>query len=135
MQPYTLKAGEGWTYSYGIDHTVKAGELGQGRGAAVIEYTTQKGEEPPLHTHGTEDEVFYVLAGQLTFHCGDQNFDVEEGGFMYLPQGLEHGYTIRSDGPVRLLIVTFPVRTPSSGWGGYVADVESQGEPVQRTTP
>ncbi|CAA9332938.1 MAG: hypothetical protein AVDCRST_MAG93-6282 [uncultured Chloroflexia bacterium] len=130
MDPYTLKAGEGWTYHYGINHTIKAGELQPGRGAAFMEYTTRKGEEPPDHTHATEDEMFYVLDGELTFHCGGKSFEVGNGGFVYLPQGMEHGYTIRSDGPVRLLVVTFPTRTSGEGWGGYSADVEGQGELV-----
>jgi quercetin dioxygenase-like cupin family protein len=129
MRPYMLKPGEGWTYQYGIDFTVKAGELHPGRGAAITEYTTRKGEEPPDHTHPTEDEIFYVLAGELTFHCGDETFDVGAGGFIYLPQGIQHGYTIRSDESIRLLVVTFPTRTQAgAGWGGFVADLEKQGE-------
>ncbi len=76
MDPYTLKAGEGWTYRYGIEHTIKAGELHPGRGAAFMEFITRKGEEPPDHTHATEDEIFYVLDGELTFHCGGKSFDV-----------------------------------------------------------
>jgi quercetin dioxygenase-like cupin family protein len=129
MRPYALKAGEGWTYRYDIDFTIKAGELHPGRGAAFTEYTTQKGEEPPEHTHSTEDEIFYVLQGELTFRCGGESFDVGAGGFMYLPQAIEHGYTIRSAGPVRLLVVTFPTRAAAGeGWGGFVADVEGQGQ-------
>jgi quercetin dioxygenase-like cupin family protein len=129
--PYTLKSGEGWTYHYGIDFTVKAGELHPGRGAAFTEYTTRKGEEPPDHTHPTEDEIFYVLTGTLTFRCGGQSFEVGEGGFIYLPQGIEHGYTIRSEEPVRLIVVTFPTRAAAGeGWGGFIADVEGQGELV-----
>jgi quercetin dioxygenase-like cupin family protein len=128
VYPYALQAGEGWTYRYDIDFTVKAGELHPGRGAAFIEYTTKKGEEPPDHTHSTEDEIFYVLEGELTFRCDGKSFDVGAGGFMYLPQGIEHGYTIRSEGPVRLLVVTYPTGVaPGKGWGGFIADVESQG--------
>lgn len=131
MRPYALNSGEGWTYRYDINFTVKAGELNPGRGAAFVEYTTRKGEEPPDHTHPTEDEIFYVLKGELTFRCGDETFDVGAGGFIYLPQGIQHGYTIRSEGPVRLLVVTFPAGTaPGQGWGGFIADVESQGERV-----
>ena len=125
-----LQSGDGWTYRYDIDQTVKAGELHPGRGAAVMEYTTYKGEEPPDHTHPTEDELFYVLSGELTFHCGGETFAVGTGGFMYLPQGIEHGYTIGSAEPVRLLVVTFPIQTRREGWGGYVADIEGQGELV-----
>jgi quercetin dioxygenase-like cupin family protein len=129
MRPYALKAGEGWTYNYGIDFTVKAGELGQGRRLAFVEYTTRAGEEPPDHTHGTEDEIFYVVQGDLTFRCGDETFEVADGGFIFLPRGIEHGYKIRSDGDVRLLAVTSPAPEDAvGGWGGFVADLEAQGE-------
>jgi quercetin dioxygenase-like cupin family protein len=128
MRPYALKAGEGWTYQYDINFTIKAGELQPGRGAAIIEYMTQKGEEPPDHTHPSEDEIFYVLQGELTFRCGSETFDVRTGGFIYLPQGIEHGYTIRSDGSVHLLVITFPTNTTQGkGWNGFVADIERQG--------
>ncbi len=129
MRPYALKSGAGQTYRYGIDFTVKAGELSPGRGAAVVEYTTVKGEEPPDHTHPTEDEIFYVLTGELTFRCGGEVFEVSTGGFIYLPQGIEHGYTIRSNTPVRLITISFPtVALADTGWGGFVADIEAQGE-------
>ncbi len=124
-QPYALSAGEGWTYNLGIDFTLKARETAGGGGAAVLEYATKKGEEPGDHTHGTEDEMFYVLEGSLTFRCGDKTFDVDQGGFIFLPRGVTHGYTIRSDEPVRLLVVTSPVRDQAGGWGGFIGDLES----------
>ncbi|HYT26097.1 MAG TPA: cupin domain-containing protein [Actinomycetota bacterium] len=133
MRPYALRAGEGWTYRDGIDFTVKRGELGRGRRLAVIEYTTRPGEEPPDHTHTTEDEIFYVLRGALTFRCGDDAFEVDDGGFVFLPRGVPHGYTIRSD-DVHLLVVTAPAQEDAGGgWGGFVADLEAAGE--LRATP
>jgi len=129
MRPYALKGGEGWTYNYGIDFTVKAGELGKGRRVAFVEYSTRAGEEPPDHTHTTEDEMFYVVQGDLTFRCGDDTFEVEGGGFIFLPRGIEHGYRIRSESDVRLLVVTSPAQEDAvGGWGGFVADLEGQGE-------
>jgi len=67
---------------------------------------TRPGEEPQLHTH-EEDEIFYVLSGSLTFHCGGQSFKVNENGFMFLPRGIPHGYTIEST-EVRLLGISTP---------------------------
>jgi quercetin dioxygenase-like cupin family protein len=133
-QPYALKAGEGWTYQLGIDFTVKASEVRAGSGAAILEYGSKQGEEPGSHTHATEDEMFYVLEGALTFQCGSETFEVEKGGFIFLPHGIEHGYTIRSQDPVRLLVITSPVRDGAGGgWGGFVSDLESgQGELVAR---
>jgi quercetin dioxygenase-like cupin family protein len=133
-QPYALKAGEGWTYRFGIDFVVKARESAPGSGVGVLEYVTRKGEEPGEHTHPGEDEIFYVLEGSITFHCGDERFDLEKGGFAFLPAGIPHSYTIPGDDPVRLLIITAPVREGTEGgWGGFVTDLElRQGELVSR---
>ena len=132
MTGYALQAGQGRTYQMGIDFTVKAGERDGANGAAVMEYTTRQGEEPDDHTHPTEDEMFYVLEGALTFRCGDQTFAVDAGGFVFLPRGIPHGYTIRGDGPVRLLAVTAPPRTERAGWGGFIGELEASGEVVGR---
>ena len=133
-RPYALQAGEGWRYRFGIDFDIKTSEVQAGSGVAVLEYVTQPGEEPGDHTHQSEDEMFYVLEGAVTFRCGGENFDVEQGGFIFLPRGLKHGYTLRGAGPVRLLVITAPVRAGASGgWGGFVSDMElGQGELVAR---
>ena len=129
VRPYALAAGQGWTYNFGVDFTVKVGETGQGRRVAVVEYTTRAGEEPPDHTHGTEDEMFYVLGGDIDFRCGGETFELTEGGFVFLPRGIEHGYRIRGDGDVRLLVVSAPAAENGAvGWGGFVADFEKDGE-------
>jgi quercetin dioxygenase-like cupin family protein len=134
IRPYALKEGEGWVYRFGIDFTLKASEAQNSNGAAFLEYRTEQGEEPPDHTHQTEDEMFYVLEGSVTFRCGEETFEVEKGGFIFLPAGIEHGYTIRSEDPVRLIAVTAPGRDPGSkGWGGFVSDMELvQGELISK---
>jgi len=43
VRAYALEPGKGWTYNYGIDFTVKAGELRHRTGLAFIEYTTRGG--------------------------------------------------------------------------------------------
>jgi len=132
MRPYALNAGEGWTYNYGIDFTVLLGELRHGRGLAIVRYHTRRGEDPPDHTHETEDESFFVLSGSMTFRCGEETFDVQSGGFVFLPHGIEHGYTIVSDDDVDLLVVTSPAPEEGAptgrGWDGFIGDLEANGE-------
>lgn len=132
IRPYALQAGQGWTYSFaelGVDFVVKVGEQGQGRRLAVAEFTTRAGEEPPDHTHATEDEFFYVLDGTVAFRCGDSRFEVSGGGCVFLPRGIEHGYQINSDGDVRLLVVTAPAPDNGvRGWGGFFGDREREAE-------
>lgn len=134
IQPYALQAGDGWLYRFGIDFTLKASEVHNGNGAAFMEYVTRKGEEPPSHTHRSEDEMFYVLEGAITFQCGEETFDLEKGGFIFLPAGIKHGYTIKGENPVRLIVVTAPPRSEAhGGWGGFTADLElSQGELIAK---
>ncbi len=127
MEAYALGAGEGWKYDFGAEFAVKASEIRSATGAAVMEYSALKGEDPPRHTHPSEDEMFYVLDGQVAFHCADDTFELGTGGFAFLPCGIEHGYTVRSDTPARLLVVTAPPRAAAQGWGGFVADIESEG--------
>ncbi len=127
MKPYALQSDEGIRYDYGITHLFKLGEAAQGRGVAIFELDTCAGEEPPMHTHKTEDEVFVVMSGSITFHCDGQDFPLTQGGFMFLPKGLQHGYTMTPGERVKLLVITFPTREPERPWGGYAADVETQG--------
>jgi quercetin dioxygenase-like cupin family protein len=83
-RPYALKEGEGWTYRFGIDFNVKAGEVPDGSGAAILEYVTRKGEEPPDHTHPSEDEMFYVLDGAISFRCGQETFTLRRADLSLL---------------------------------------------------
>jgi quercetin dioxygenase-like cupin family protein len=124
-EPYALRRGEGPTFAFGPNFIVKAGEMGQGRRLSFVDYTTKKGEEPGDHTHPTEDEIFYIVHGELTFRCGGREFELNDGGFMFLPRGLEHGYTIRSEGEARILLVLSPAdEAASGGWGGLVGSLE-----------
>jgi quercetin dioxygenase-like cupin family protein len=122
-----LKPGEGWTYSLGPGFVVKAGEVGAGRRVAFVEYTTRSGEEPASHTHATEDEIFYVVEGELTFRCGGKSFDAQAGAFVFLPRGIEHGYTIGGERDVRLIVITSPAdEHAAGGWGGFAGDAERE---------
>ena len=124
-QPYSLAPDEGRSIDVGVNFIVKAGEAAPGSGVAVMQYETRNGEEPDDHTHPTEDEMFYVVKGKISFRCAGKTFDLEQGGFVFLPRGIKHGYTIRSDDPVRLLVITAPVRDGiTGGWGGFVGEME-----------
>ncbi len=126
VKPYALQPGDGWVYHSDIDYVVKAGEAKPSQGAAVMEYIARQGEEPDPHTHKTEDEMFYVLSGALTFHCGGRDLEAKKGSFVFLPRGLEHGYTVRSKEPAQLLVITAPRRrSKKNGWDGIVGEIES----------
>ena len=107
--------------------TIKADSKETEPGIAIMEFSTEKGREPPVHVHDGEDEVFYVLSGELTFSCGDDHFDAGPRDFVFLPRDVPHSYAILSDGLVQLLV--FTVATRDEGFGG---NIEATGEPVSR---
>ncbi len=76
---------------------------------AILHYTSSPGHEPPPHVHEDEDEVFYVLEGELDAYCGSDTLQVKAGQCLMLPFGKPHAWIIRS--PIfRALIVTHPAR-------------------------
>jgi quercetin dioxygenase-like cupin family protein len=109
MEPYALNDGEGRSYLwYNFLFTMKAGPRETGGAFALMDFATRKGEEPPEHVHEGEDELFYILEGDLTFSCGDNSFDVGPRGFIFLPRDIPHSFTIRSHGLARMLVITHP---------------------------
>ena len=108
MKPYALAEGEGRTYEWrDILFTIKAASAETGGVLAFWDVTTRPGEEPHVHTHEDVDEIFYVLSGSITFRCGRRSFKVEKNGFVFLPHGISHAYTIHSK-KVRLLGLSTP---------------------------
>jgi quercetin dioxygenase-like cupin family protein len=127
IRPYALGRGEGnAATAFGPTWIIKAGEIGRGRRLAFVEYTTAAGEEPGEHTHPTEDEIFYIVHGAVTFRCDGETYDLEDGGFVFLPRGLPHSYAIRNEGEARLIVITSPAdEAAEGGWGGLIGDLES----------
>jgi len=42
------------------------------------------------HTHDNEDEMFYVVSGELTIEFRDKTVHLKEKEFMVVPRGVEH---------------------------------------------
>lgn len=42
------------------------------------------------HKHDKEDEMFFVLKGQLTLEFREKQVEVHEGEFIIVPRGVEH---------------------------------------------
>jgi quercetin dioxygenase-like cupin family protein len=60
------------------------------------------------HFHRGFSESFYVVSGTVTFDNGDEPFEVNEGGFLYVPPGGIHGFGNHSDTPASMLILFAP---------------------------
>jgi quercetin dioxygenase-like cupin family protein len=83
----------------------RAGDTGGALG--VLEGTFfKKGYGPPLHVHTREDEVMYVLEGQIRFGVGDDEFVAGPGTWVWQPRGVPHSFRVETDGARALLIFT-----------------------------
>ena len=63
---------------------------------------------PDAHVHDGEDDVFYVLDGELTFLLEDGEVPAPAGTFVLVPPGVEHTFANWTDAPVRVLNIHAP---------------------------
>jgi quercetin dioxygenase-like cupin family protein len=50
----------------------------------------------PLHAHSREDEIWYVLEGEIAFTIGDETRVGGPGTFVHIPRNVPHTFQIRS---------------------------------------
>jgi quercetin dioxygenase-like cupin family protein len=67
------------------------------------------GHEPRPHSHPNE-QVVYILAGQIDFHVGDQVVRLGPGGLLVVPPDVMHYGVVAGDEPVLNLDVFTPAR-------------------------
>jgi uncharacterized cupin superfamily protein len=120
---FVLGPGEGSAYGFhGSVAVIKAsGEdtLGQ---LGVIESVYPAGLSVHEHVHAREDEMFYLLEGEMEVFCGMDRWIVGAGSFVFVPRDLPHGFTVCRAGPARALVITGPSR--------LAAQIAKRGEPV-----
>ena len=81
------------------------GEDTQGQ-FALIEAVQRKGNVPPPHIHHREDEIFYVLEGELTVSVSDRTIKATPGTMVFLPRNVPHSFTIDSEQGRMLILLT-----------------------------
>jgi mannose-6-phosphate isomerase-like protein (cupin superfamily) len=106
---YTLASGDGQhIWFLGTLMTVKAGAEQTRGGFTLIEQISPANFSAPPHVHEAEEEAFYVLEGQLSVTCGERTWTVDQGGFVMLPRGIPHAFSVLGDRGSRLLQITSP---------------------------
>jgi len=73
---------------------------------ALIEAAGRRGNVPPPHIHHREDEIFYVLEGEIVFWVGDRTIKGTPGTMIFLPRDVRHSFTIESEQYRMLILVT-----------------------------
>ncbi len=99
----TPGAGESVEFGDGSSAEIAVGGAESGGEYAVVRYRVTQGDEPPLHTHSREDEMVYVVDGEITAIVGDAEVDVGPGAFAALPRSVPHTIRVKSDSATLLL--------------------------------
>jgi mannose-6-phosphate isomerase-like protein (cupin superfamily) len=93
-----------------------------------------QGYGPPLHVHSREDEVMYVLEGQIRFRVGDHEFVAAPGTCVWQPRGVPHTFSVESES-ARALVIFTPGGLERMFEDGGVPAGESAEPPQQELDP
>jgi quercetin dioxygenase-like cupin family protein len=74
---------------------------------AILEGSLKPGSEPPAHLHEREDELFYILDGEIEAYVGNEAFRVGAGECLFLPRLKPHTFLVRSPW-LRMLVLFLP---------------------------
>ncbi len=112
-----LSAGHGRHYSCGPMQSVfLADGIETGDRYSVSIWWVDPGKPGPgAHAHELNDELFYVIEGDMTFLVGDQHIDAAVGTFLRIPAGVTHDFENRTDRRCGALNVFIP--------GGFEANM------------
>src|SRR3712207_3862545 len=94
---FGLKDGEGNARWWGDGlATIKATGKETGDLYSIVEVVEPQGARAPLHVHHNEDECFWILEGEMTFHIGEETIKARPGSFLFGPKDVPHTYTVDS---------------------------------------
>lgn len=89
-----------------VEDRVTAGDTG---GAySLTEHRIPPGGETPYHVHHGEEEVVYVVDGELTVVTEEGSEAVTGGATVVVPRGAAHGLRATGEGPARILVICSP---------------------------
>lgn len=127
LELYTLAREEGPAIWF-LDSLTFVKATGEQTGGAfgLIEVVAPVGSGSPYHIHHTEDEIFYVIEGELIFMSGDRKFTGTAGSYVFLPRDIPHGFKVIGDRTARFLLMTTP-----AGFEQFVIDMS---EPARELT-
>jgi mannose-6-phosphate isomerase-like protein (cupin superfamily) len=75
---------------------------------ALIEHSLPSKGGPPLHIHGREDEMWFVLEGELRFKADKEIYRAPAGSFVFVARGTPHCLQNIGDTPARYLEMFSP---------------------------
>lgn len=91
---------------------------------ALVETVERQGEEPPCHRHYWEDELIYVLAGEISLFLEGRWLPFPRERAVMVPRRVEHTFSVLSD-EARLITVYTP-----AGFEGFYRELGEGAPPA-----
>ena len=119
QKPIAIPPGGGTTLTFlGLTHKLTSAQTG---GAYYLCETTFGPERgTPLHIHHYEDEIVYVLDGQIDIRLDNDKLQAPAGGIVHLPKKIPHAFQNSLPVPLRILVYAIP-----GGLENYFNEVEA----------
>jgi len=89
--------GERLWFAGGGVHTWKISAKESAGSFILFEMSLSRGKETPLHTHPNEDEMFYVLDGEILVHMAGVEYRLGPHGLAMAPRGVPHAFKVTSE--------------------------------------
>ena len=86
--------------------TIKVASAGSPFGQAIVSVEVPPGSGTPCVMHAKEEEVYYLLEGELYMHTPTEHHTLQPGDMVHLPPRTPHGYRNPGKGPARFLAWT-----------------------------
>jgi len=87
---------------------------------SLIEMLYPAGGVVPRHIHHREDELFYLMEGELVMRVGERTIQAKAGTTIFAPRGIPHGFQVGPNRPVHYLILYTP-----AGFEGFIRDTST----------
>ncbi|WP_276274214.1 cupin domain-containing protein [Haloarcula litorea] len=92
-QAWMLDSQEGDAYwSLGSLTVLKATAENTNGSFSMIEEHVPAGQSPPMHVHQSDDEMWYIIDGTVTFEVDGERFTATNGSTVFAPHGRPHSY-------------------------------------------
>lgn len=84
---------------------------------------TRPGTEPPPHVHSREDELFYLLSGEMKVFVDSKVLQLKAGECVFLPRQKPHAFLVTSE-ELHVMVLMTP--------GGFLDAVNKMNVPAVR---
>ena len=106
-KPITIPPGSGKIFkSVGVTNKLTGAQTGGAYSLFEVEFEPESGTL--LHVHRYEDEIVYVLRGEIEIRLATQRLHALKGGVAYLPKNIPHAFYNPLKTPLKILVTAIP---------------------------